>query len=112
MQRPKANSYVLHGTTTERVRFPDSASTGGKALHHLYRIHARRGCPRHQDLLKWAQERARTHYQLVENTDYAFTALFYQALQFPLFSKYFSDEALSGLDKGRAARNLSKFSSL
>ena len=27
-------------------------------------------------------------------------------------SKYFSDEALSGLDKGRAARNLSKFSSL
>lgn len=68
--------------------------------------------PENQDLLKWAQERARTHYQLVENTDYAFTALFYQALQFPLFSKYFSDEALNGLDKGRAARNLSKFSSL
>ncbi len=68
--------------------------------------------PENQDLLKWAQERARTHHQLVENTDYGFTALFYQALQFPLFSRYFSDEALNGLDKGRAARNLSKFSSL
>lgn len=63
-------------------------------------------------MLKWAQQCARTHYQLVENTDYAFTVLFYQALQFPLFSKYFSDGALNGLDKGRAARNLSKFSFL
>lgn len=68
--------------------------------------------PQNQDLLKWAQERARTHHQLAENTDYGFTALFYQALQFPLFSRYFSDEALNGLDKGRAAHNLSKFSSL
>lgn len=68
--------------------------------------------PENLDLLKWAQERARVHHQLVDNTDYGFTSLFYQALQFPIFSRYFTDEALNGLDKGRAARNLSKFSSL
>lgn len=65
-----------------------------------------------KDLLKWATGKARYHIQLRGHTDYGFTALFYEMLQFPLFSQFFADEALNGVDKGRAARNLSKFTSL
>lgn len=65
-----------------------------------------------RDLLAWATDKARSHYTIQKNTDYGFTALFYEILQFPLFSHYFSDEALNGVDKGRAARNLSNFTTL
>lgn len=49
---------------------------------------------------------------LTQNTDYAFSGLFYQLLQFPQFSRFLSEEALHGVDKGRAARNLATFSKL
>lgn len=68
--------------------------------------------PENNDLLTWGNRLALKHKTLSENTNYAFSDLFYELLQFPLFSRYFSEEALSGLDKGRAARNLSKLSTL
>jgi DNA helicase-2/ATP-dependent DNA helicase PcrA len=49
---------------------------------------------------------------LTQNTDYAFSGLFYQLLQFPLFSRFLTEEAVQGVDKGRAARNLGTFSKL
>lgn len=68
--------------------------------------------PENKPLLDWARPLAKRHGVLTKNTDYAFSGLFYQLLQFPLFSQYLTDEALQGIDKGRAARNLATFSKL
>jgi len=68
--------------------------------------------PENARLLEWGRPLAKKHLNLVRNADYAFAGLFYQILQFPLFSRYFDDEQLGGVDKGRAARNLALFSQL
>lgn len=68
--------------------------------------------PKNKPLLDWARPLAKRHAVLAHNTDYAFSGLFYQLLQFPLFARFLSDEALQGVDKGRAARNLATFSRL
>lgn len=68
--------------------------------------------PENKPLLDWARPLAKRHAVLAQNTDYAFSGLFYQLLQFPLFSRFLSEEAMQGLDKGRAARNLATFSKL
>lgn len=68
--------------------------------------------PENKRMLEWARPLARRHSALTKNTDYAFSGLFYQLLQFPVFSRYLSEEALGGIDKGRAARNLSTLSKL
>lgn len=59
-----------------------------------------------QDLLSWCQTKARSHAQLTSNADYSFLSLFYELLQFPLFSQYLED----GNGKERAQRNLSQLS--
>jgi DNA helicase-2/ATP-dependent DNA helicase PcrA len=68
--------------------------------------------PENKPLLDWARPLAKRHAVLTQNTDYAFSGLFYQLLQFPLFSRSLTDEAVQGVDKGRAARNLGTFSKL
>ncbi|HGJ9031530.1 TPA: ATP-dependent helicase [Pseudomonas aeruginosa] len=68
--------------------------------------------PENKALLDWARPLAKRHAVLTQNTDYAFSGLFYQLLQFPLFSRFLTDEAVQGVDKGRAARNLGTFSKL
>lgn len=68
--------------------------------------------PENFSLLDWATIRAEQHLNLMDNTDYGFSGLFYQLLQFPLFSRYLTDEAIAGIDRGRAARNLGTFSAL
>lgn len=68
--------------------------------------------PENKSLLDWARPLAKRHAVLAQNTDYAFSGLFYQLLQFPLFSRFLTDEAVQGVDKGRAARNLGTFSKL
>jgi len=68
--------------------------------------------PENASLLQWASTMARKHIRLADTADYGFSGLFYQFLQFPLFSRYLSEEAHSGIDKGRAARNLATFSAL
>ncbi|MFM0260462.1 ATP-dependent DNA helicase [Paraburkholderia sediminicola] len=68
--------------------------------------------PENKRLLDWARPLAKRHAVLAQNTDYAISGLFYQLLQFPLFSRFLSEEALLGVDKGRAARNLGTFSKL
>ncbi len=50
--------------------------------------------PENFDLLRWARARAADHAALIGNTDYNFTGLFYQLLQFPLFSRYLDEDAL------------------
>ena len=68
--------------------------------------------PENKPLLDWARPLAKRHLSLAQNADYAFSALFYQLLQFPLFSRFLSVKAMQGVDKGRAARNLGTFSRL
>lgn len=68
--------------------------------------------PENKRLLDWARPLAKRHVLLTQNTDYAFSGLFYQLLQFPLFSRYLDEKALLGVDKGRASRNLATFSTL
>lgn len=62
--------------------------------------------------LKWCQKKAKEILTLNTNADYGFSGLFYELLQFPLFSRYFADEKSIGMVDGRPARNLAIFSSL
>ena len=69
--------------------------------------------PEHAELLRWAQKRAKQHLNLIENTDYAFSGLFFELLRFPLFSRYLDENLLKeGLQQSRAMRNLGLFSQL
>jgi len=68
--------------------------------------------PENKPLQDWARPLAKRHATLTQNTDYAFSSLFYQLLQFPLFSRFLTEDAMQGVDKGRAARNLGTFSKL
>ena len=68
--------------------------------------------PENKALLDWAKSLAKKHRNLTRNEDYAFSGLFYQLLQFPLFARYLSDDALYGVDKGRAGHNFATFSQL
>lgn len=63
-------------------------------------------------LLEWARRKAKHHIALVQNENYSFSGLFYDLLRFPLFARFLSEEAMQGVDKGRAARNLGTFSKL
>ncbi len=68
--------------------------------------------PENKPMLEWARPLAKRHAVLAQNTDYSFSGLFYQLLQFPLFSRFLSEDLVLGVDKGRAARNLGTFSKL
>ncbi len=68
--------------------------------------------PENLRLLEWARPLAKRHFHLTSDADYAFSGLFYQLLQFPLFSRFLDEEQLAGVDKGRASRNLATFSQL
>ena len=65
-----------------------------------------------QPMLAWCSRRAKTHLHLTESTDYAFSGLFYELLQFPLFSQYLGDATQGGAIDSRPARNLAIFSNL
>ena len=65
-----------------------------------------------QPLLEWCRRRRKAHYHLTEPTDYAFSGLFYDLLQFPLFSQYLENTTQNGAIDSRPARNLAIFSQL
>ena len=65
------------------------------------------------ELLRWAKQRAFLHRNLAENTNYAFSGLFFELLRFPLFSRFLDEDLLkAGLQKSRAMRNLGLLSQL
>ena len=68
--------------------------------------------PENELLKAWCNKRAKTHYHLSESTDYAFSGLFYELLQFPLFSQYLGGLTNGGAVDSRHARNLAIFSQL
>jgi ATP-dependent DNA helicase UvrD/PcrA len=68
--------------------------------------------PENRSLLAWCRDTGKSHLNLYKSTPYAFSWLFYQLLQFPLFSRYLGDTSLGGVIDSRPARNLGIFSRL
>ena len=68
--------------------------------------------PENELLLAWCKRRSKEHLHLIESTNYAFSGLFYELLQFPLFSQYLGDATQGGAIDSRPARNLAIFSGL
>ena len=65
-----------------------------------------------EPLLDWCRRRAKAHLHMAEPADYAFSGLFYDLLQFPLFSQYLGDSTQGSAINSRPARNLAIFSQL
>ena len=68
--------------------------------------------PENKPLLDWCRRQANTHRTLTAPTDYAFSGLFYELLQFPLFSQHLGEATQGGVIDSRPARNLAIFSQL
>ena len=68
--------------------------------------------PENKPLLDWCRRQAAAHSRLTEPTDYAFSGLFYELLQFPLFSQHLGEATQGGVIDSRPARNLAIFSQL
>lgn len=66
----------------------------------------------HKELKDWYQKILKQHSSLQNNTDYAFTGILYQLLEFEPFRSYVGINIGSGVNDERAARNLSILSSV
>jgi DNA helicase-2/ATP-dependent DNA helicase PcrA len=64
------------------------------------------------ELKQWAAKLGKKHMNLTENTDYAFSGLFYRLMQFSLFRKYFDIDISGAATDTRPLYNLSLFSNL
>ncbi|PLR19534.1 ATP-dependent helicase [Pantoea endophytica] len=60
----------------------------------------------HLDLVSWCKKKAHEHIKLTKSADNSFLGIFYEILQFPLFSKYLDQKN----GNARAQRNLAQFS--
>lgn len=65
-----------------------------------------------KELRVWAVTKAKEILKASRNTDYTFANLFYEMLQFPLFSEYMDTELNSGVKDLRPLYNLGLFSQL
>ena len=68
--------------------------------------------PENKPLWDWCRRVAKGHLHLAESTDYAFSGLFYDLLQFPLFSQYLGEATQGSVIDSRPVRNLAIFSQL
>ena len=64
------------------------------------------------ELLKWTKKMISQHMSMKENTDYAFSGIFYRLLQFDLFKQYLDGDNLEKVKDSRASRNLAIMSNL
>lgn len=67
---------------------------------------------RHGALLKWAQLRSQEHLTLTGKTTYAFAALVYQLLEYPMFSYFLQADLKGNKTQLRAAYNIALFTKL
>lgn len=65
-----------------------------------------------EELLKWTKKMINNHSRMEENTDYAFSGIFYRLLQFNLFKQYLDEDNLEKVKDSRASRNLAIMSNL
>ena len=78
---------------------------------HQFANQIRENRDKHKSLKNWAARKARELSTLSENTNYAFSDIFYELLQFPMFSEYFESDGVSIKDL-RPQYNLALFSRL
>ncbi|MCL1907244.1 MAG: ATP-dependent helicase [Propionibacteriaceae bacterium] len=62
--------------------------------------------PEHKDLLKWVRRRGKAHLGLVGTTDYAYSGLFYQLMEFEPFRSTLDTDISGDVVDTRAVRNL------
>ena len=70
---------------------------------------------KHKSLLSWCNEKAKIHLNYAEKNqkaDYGLSSLFYELLQFPMFSEYCDSELKDTIFNLRAVYNLALFSKL
>lgn len=73
---------------------------------------ARKLLQEHNDLKVWYEGVLKDHSSLTQNTDYGFTGLLYQLLQFEPFRSYIGVNIGAGVIDERAARNISILSAV
>lgn len=78
---------------------------------HQFANQIRENKDKHKSLKNWAARKAKELASLTENTNYAFSDIFYELLQFPMFSEYFETDGNSIKDL-RPQYNLALFSRL
>lgn len=66
----------------------------------------------HNELLKWCQKRAKEHLTLTGKTTYAFAALLYQLLEFPMFADFLRVDLNDNKVNLRSAYNIALLSKL
>ena len=67
---------------------------------------------KNETLLRWCQKRAKEHLLLSKNTTYAFAALVYQLLEFPMFSNFLEVDLNGNKTDLRPAYNISQITKL
>lgn len=72
----------------------------------------RRDKEKHKALLEWCQKRSKEHLTMTTKTTYAFAALLYQLLEFPMFAEYLNTDLNSNKVDLRAAYNIGLLSKL
>ena len=64
------------------------------------------------ELVSFISKKRKEMAKISGNLDYAFSTLFYQLLEYPVFADYLEENAFSSIIDGRPARNLAIFSQL
>lgn len=67
---------------------------------------------KHKGLLQWCQRRAKEHLSLTKNTNYAFAALLYQLLEYPMFAEFVQTDLNGNKTNMRPAYNVAQLSKL
>ncbi|MDQ3020344.1 MAG: ATP-dependent helicase [Bacteroidota bacterium] len=83
-----------------------------EACKKFFADEIRKDKEKNKDLLKWVQKKSKYHFTLQEKTTYAFAALVYQMLEFPMFSKYLDTELSSNKNDLRASYNIALLTKL
>lgn len=91
---------------------PDATNNYLKKLYDYYKSctqTARTVIQSHVDLKNWMDNIRTNHGSMAENTDYAFSGLLYQILEFEPFKTYISTDVGVGVKDERTVRNVSIF---
>lgn len=67
---------------------------------------------KHKELLSWCQRKAKEHLTLTKNTNYAFSALVYQLLEYPMFAEFINVDLTESKTRLRSAYNVAQITKL
>lgn len=83
-----------------------------KGWKELFANKIRQDIETHKELLKWCQRKDKEHRTLSTKTTYAFSALVYQLLEFPMFSEYIDVNLTENKIRLRSAYNIAQVTKL